>query len=53
MTAPRDLADVALEQRAAVGGRLDRVGMTEIELPVRVPSPDGVAHSVPPAWTRS
>jgi GTP cyclohydrolase I len=47
MNSPRKLADVALDHRASVGGRLDRVGMTEIELPVRVPSPDGGVRSVP------
>ncbi len=47
MNAPLPLVDVAREQRAAVGGRLDRVGMTEIELPVRVPAPDGSVRSVP------
>jgi GTP cyclohydrolase I len=36
------LVDVALEHRAGVDGALDRVGMTEIELPVRVPGPHGV-----------
>jgi GTP cyclohydrolase I len=47
MAAALALIDVALEHRAAVGGRLDRVGMTEIELPVRVATPDGVASRVP------
>lgn len=47
MAADSSLVDIALDHRASVGGRLDRVGMTEIELPVRVVSPDGIAGSVP------
>jgi GTP cyclohydrolase I len=47
MSAALALIDVALDQRAAVGGRIDRVGMTEIELPVRIATPDGVASRVP------
>jgi GTP cyclohydrolase I len=47
MAAAPSLIDVALDHRAAVGGRLDRVGMTEIELPVRLATPDGVASGVP------
>jgi GTP cyclohydrolase I len=47
MNGPRDLVDVALAQRAGVGGHLDRVGMTEIELPVRVAAQDGAVRSVP------
>jgi GTP cyclohydrolase I len=41
------LVDVALDHRAAVGGRLDRVGMSQIELPIRIVTPDGVANAVP------
>ena len=41
------LVDIALDHRAAVGGKLDRVGMTEIELPIRIESPNGVATGVP------
>jgi len=47
MAAAPALIDVALAHRAAVGGRLDRVGMTEIELPVRLATPDGVASRAP------
>ncbi len=47
MTAAAALIDVALEHRAAVDGRLDRVGMTEIELPVRIATPDGLASRLP------
>jgi len=45
-TAP-SLVDVALDHRASVAGRLDRVGMSEIELPVRIATPDGVANALP------
>ncbi len=41
------LIDVALDQRAPVRGRLDQVGMTEIEMPVRVETPDGVLSRLP------
>ncbi len=41
------LIDVAREQRAAVGGTLDRVGMTEIELPIRIATPDGESLGIP------
>jgi GTP cyclohydrolase I len=47
MHPPSALVDVAREQRAAVCGPLDRVGMTEIELPVRIAAPDGVWNCVP------
>jgi len=35
------LHDVAAQERPEVAGALDRVGMTEIEIPVRVPGPEG------------
>jgi GTP cyclohydrolase IB len=47
MSAAAALVDIALDHRAAVGGKLDRVGMTEIELPVQIASPSGVATGVP------
>ncbi len=47
MPLPSSLIDIAREQRASVGGALDRVGMTEIELPIRIASPDGEAVGVP------
>jgi GTP cyclohydrolase I len=47
MDIARPLVDVALDHRAEVGGRLDRVGMTEIELPVRIAAQNGAVSSVP------
>ena len=44
---PRKLVDVAQDARAAVGGRLDKVGMSEIEMPVRLETPGGIATGVP------
>src|SRR5690242_7227303 len=42
----RILPDVATEARPGFGGRLDRVGMNEIELPVLVAGADGTAQRV-------
>jgi len=42
----RMLPDVAAEARPGIGGRLDRVGMDEIELPVLVAGADGTAQRV-------
>jgi GTP cyclohydrolase I len=42
----RLLPDVAAEARPGFGGRLDRVGMDEIEMPVLVAGADGIAERV-------
>jgi GTP cyclohydrolase I len=42
----RMLPDVATEARPGLGGRLDRVGMDEIEMPVLVAGADGTAQRV-------
>jgi GTP cyclohydrolase I len=42
----RSLPDVAVEARPGIGGRLDRVGMDEIEMPVLVAGADGTAERV-------
>ena len=42
----RILPDVASEARPGLGGRLDRVGMDEIEMPVLVAGADGTAERV-------
>jgi GTP cyclohydrolase I len=42
----RRLEDVAREQRPLIEGHLDRVGMTEIEMPIRMRGPDGAPLSV-------
>ena len=42
----RVLPDVATEGRPGLGGRLDRVGMDEIEMPVLVAGADGTAQRV-------
>jgi GTP cyclohydrolase I len=41
------LHDVARHERPDAEGRLDRVGMTEIELPLRLRGPGGVPMAVP------
>ncbi len=41
------LIDIAAEQQASVQGRLDRVGMGEIELPLRLSTPQGLVTGVP------
>ena len=42
----RTLPDVATEARPGLGGRLDRVGMDEIEMPVLIAGADGTAQRV-------
>lgn len=42
----RMLPDVATEVRPGLGGRLDRVGMDEIEMPVLIAGADGTAQRV-------
>ena len=42
----RLLPDVAAETRPGLGGRLDRVGMDEIEMPVLIAGADGTAERV-------
>lgn len=44
---PLSLIDVAADHRAAVEGRLDQVGMAEIELPLRLATPHGLVTGVP------
>jgi GTP cyclohydrolase I len=40
------MPDVATEAQPGVGGRLDLVGMEEIQLPVLIAQPDGIAQRV-------
>jgi GTP cyclohydrolase I len=42
----RMLPDVATEARPGVGGRLDHVGMDDIQMPVLIAQEDGVSHRV-------
>jgi GTP cyclohydrolase I len=42
-----DLHDIARYERPAVGGRLDRAGMTEIEMPIRVRNSSGLPVLTP------
>ncbi len=43
----RVMPDVAREAKVELSGRLDQVGMTDIEVPVRLLSPDGTIISTP------
>ena len=46
-SAGQALPDIALDSRTRIGGTLDKVGMTEIEVPVRLRDDDGMVFLCP------
>src|SRR5688572_15107943 len=47
VNANQAMPDVATESRTRIGGTLDKVGMTQIEVPVRLRDDDGVLFLCP------